>query len=383
MLKDSALKLLSKPYDYALRQALTVSPLGYDQAVWEQMAELGWLALPVPENAGGLGGDAFDLGALMEAAGEYLALEPLLPAAVLGIRLLALLDPTGAGDELEVLMSGGRRLALAHDLSGGPAADVADVVATVHGGVWSLHGRKALVRGGEGADAFLVSASTGGGRVGVFRVSVDAPGVSSTVVSMLDGSRALDITFSDVAAVVLVGGREDAADLLQDVLDLGLVASCFEAVGALTYLVRVTRDHCNERVQFGKSLSSFQAVRHQLARMAIAAEEAEKVAWLAGLALTSPDLDRRRMLSAAKSKLGRTARLVSKAAVQLHGGMGVTEELSVGAYLKKAITFDLTFGSAEFHDRIYARMLREGVVGAGEAFVCTQQSQVAEREAAA
>lgn len=373
MLGDSARRLLADQYDFARRPALLDSEEGFSRDLWREMAALGWLAVALPEADGGLGGDPADIAAIAQALGEVLAVEPVLSCAILAAGVLADLGDETQRALLGEVLEGRLLLALAHDeATEALDRDVAVTASPIPKG-WLLQGAKPLVLGGASADVFLVSARVDDG-VAVFTVPRDSKGLSISPVRLVDGTRAADLTLAAVAVSTNARlGNGNATEALERAADRAIIASCFEMIGGLGVLVQGTREHVETRVQFGRPLSGFQVVRQQLAGMAVALEEAKAIARLGALSLNADRYLRRRGVASAKAKVGRAARLVTTTAVQLHGGMGVTEELNVGAYLKRALTFDLLFGSAEVHERRLLQIVRSRPERFAEALTCAQE----------
>lgn len=374
MLSDSARRLLADRVDFTTRAAVLASEAGFDRALWREMAEMGWLAVPLPERDGGLGGDPADIGVIAEALGEVLAVEPFLTSAVLGAGVLSALGDDSQRHSLADAIAGELILALADDETGGLIGQPSPTTAARTAEGWVLNGVKPMVPGAAAADVLLVSAQVESG-VGVFCIPRETAGLTLEPVSLLDGVRGADVTLADVRVThaALLGGAVDVRDRLDAVIDQAVVAACFEMLGGLSVLMRVTRDYCGARVQFGRPLSAFQTVRHQLAGMAVALEEARAATRLGAVALNAQGATRGRGVSSAKARVGRSARLISNAAVQLHGGMGVTEELNVGTYLKRALSFDLQFGTVETHEMRVAAQVRSDAAPFGQAMMCSQE----------
>lgn len=357
LLRDSAERFLGGEYDFQRRQKIAASAAGWSEAVWGQFADLGWLALPFPEALGGLGGGAVELSLLMEAFGKSLVLEPYLASIVLGGGAVAAVGDSRQQQALLPGVAEGRiRLAFAHD---------GTTTALRQGSGWRLEGLKTNVLGAPAAHHLVVSAMVGE-RPGQFVVPASANGVSIESYTILDGSRAGDIRFSGVVIGndALLGGSEDASSAIEAVIDRAIIALAFDALGALTVLLDATVEYSKTRVQFGQPIGRFQALQHRMAEMAVLREEARAVALFAVLNADGPLAARARAASAAKVKIGRAARFIGEQAIQIHGAMGVTEELNIGAYFKRILTFELLFGSIDRHLRRYAALAREtGFIG--------------------
>ena len=357
LLRASAERFLVDEYPFAERQKAAQSEQGYSAQIWRQFAELGWLALPLPESAGGLGGGAVDLGLLMEAFGKALVLEPYFATVVLGAAsIAAVADEAQQAGILPAVAEGRAKLALAHADANAPT------IGRQEGAGWRLAGRKRAVIWGAAADHFIVSARVGDG-TGLFLVPAGTKGLDVQPYLVVDGTRAADVTLSDVILRpdALLGGNESAQSALEAVLDRALGALAWDAVGALSTVLDATVEYAKTRVQFGQPIAKFQALQHRMAEMAVLRAEARALALAASLKADASPEERARAASAAKVKVGRAARKIAEEAVQMHGGMGVTEELNIGAYLKRILVFDLSFGSVEHHLYRYASLSRSAL----------------------
>ncbi|MFA7602813.1 MAG: acyl-CoA dehydrogenase family protein [Novosphingobium sp.] len=328
-------RFLERNYDFERRRASLAAPDGINPAVWSGLAELGVLALPYPETMGGLGTDALTLGLVMEACGRHLLIEPVLASTITAGIALA----EGGSEEqiarwLAPAITGEARLALALE-------DMVGTTTRVHAGngVVRLNGRKAFAPGAAAAHVLLVAAQDD-----LYLVPADRAGIGISPIRLLDGSQAAEITLDDVAAERLPHGTE----ALRTALDATLLAACWEAVGAMAAAHAQTMDYVRQRQQFGKPIAAFQVVQHTGAEMAVACEEARAACMLAALVPGS------RTLLAARVKVARAAEAVAKNAVQLHGGMGVSDELAVASYFRKLTAFQVQYGSAETHLARYA-----------------------------
>ncbi len=368
LIEASVCSLLEGEYNFAQRQRSLDSPNGCRAELWAQFANMGWLALPLPQEAGGLGGGALETGLLMRAFGRHLVVEPYLACAVLAGRVVASL---GRPDQVEAwlpdLMQGRLRLALAHEESGqrNPWAH-AKTSAVRQGGQWKLRGTKLLVRGAPGADALLVTATEAAlaataQRERVFLVRPGAAGLCIQAARCADGAHAADLRLEGVFV--------DDGDLLEagptatlhDALARSVVALCWEAVGAMTAAFELTVGHARQRAQFGRPLIQFQVVEHRLAEMAVCCEESLAACELAALRLDRGDGDATELASMVKAKVGRAARYVAQQAVQLHGAMGVTEELAIASFFRRLMAFTQQFGATDWHAQAFA----QGQLGGG------------------
>ncbi len=363
-LRDSVERFVRDEYDFARRRRLVASEPGHDEACWRQYADFGWLAVPFSEEDGGIGGDAVDTGIVMEGVGRGLLLEPYLANVVLAGGLLrALATPAQKAEWLQPMMAGTLKLALAWAEPGGRhERSHCDTQAVRSGERCVLRGRKCLVAGGGVADAIIVIArepgTAGTEGLGAWLVPADAPGLTVQRYATHDGSRAADLLLEDVAVAAghRLGEAGAAWPALDRVLDEAIAAVAAEAVGAMSVLCDMTLAYLKTRQQFGRPIGTNQALQHRMVDMTIALDEARSMALYGALMLREPDVAaRQRALSAVKIEIDRTARLVGQEAVQLHGAMGVTEELAVGHYFKRLTMIGLSYGDSGWHLRRHAR----------------------------
>lgn len=361
LLRDSAERFVAGSYDADHRRMMANDPLGFSPAVWKQFAELGWLALPLPEEFGGLGGGAVDVGILMEAFGRGLVSEPYVATVVLGAALIA---RCGTAEQkqasLPKVADGSLKLAFAHS-ERAARFDLAKVAtsATRTAQGWHLSGSKITVLDGHAADEIIVSATMHdhrgpSGRIGLFLMPATAEGVAISDYARLGGGRACNIELSDVHLPedALLGDGSNALPAIEWAVDRAMAALGAEAVGIMQTLLDTTLDYTKIRQQFGRPLSANQVIRHRLADMAMQVDEARSMALRAALKADSAPTERAGAAAGAKAKIGKCARFVGEQSIQLHGGMGVTEELEVGAYFKRLVAFDTLFGGSAHH---YAR----------------------------
>ncbi|MGZ8316022.1 MAG: acyl-CoA dehydrogenase family protein [Telluria sp.] len=366
---DALKRWISKDYSFETRNKIIHSDSGVSDTAWNTLVELGMTALPVPEEQGGFSGTAVDMFVVMKELGRGLVVEPYF-ATVLGAHFLKL----GGGHEslLEQVAGGELKLACAlgekqsrHDLS-----DIA-TTAGVDGGGYVINGRKSVVIHGAQAGSLVVSARTGGAQrstegVSLFVVPAHAAGVSITGYRTLDGQRAADIGFDNVRvpATALVGGAGAGWDILDAAADYGAGLLCAEALGAMEAIFDATLEYLKTRSQFGAPIGKFQALQHRMADMYIHLEQARSMALLAAVKLGSEDpLERRRVVSAAKFRVGQAAKFVGQQAVQLHGGMGVTDELPAAHHFKRLTMIELSLGDSDHH---LARFIAQPGFASGE-----------------
>ena len=355
MLQDSAQRFLRERYDFRHRTAVLKSDEGFDRSMWRSFAQLGWLGLGLPESHEG-SGSMLDAALLMEAFGQALVVEPYVPTVVLGGQLIAHCADDAQKQRLLPPMIGGQILtAFAHGEreSGYEAMNVA-TQAVREGNGYRLSGHKAVVLGAPSADTLIVSARSAGNRnaragLSLFFVDPAAKGVRVDSYSTIDGARAGEVILDGVVvpATDRLGPEGGAADAIEAALAAGSLALACQAVGALEGAVSATALHLNTREQFGQKLAAFQALRHRVADMYVLKEEARALARLAALNFEDTDRAERQLsIAAAKAYVGECGRQVCEEAVQLHGAIGITDEIMAGHYLKKLIAVDRTFSDA-------------------------------------
>jgi alkylation response protein AidB-like acyl-CoA dehydrogenase len=358
LLRESADRFVSETYTADHRRRTANDPLGFSAAIWKQFADLGWLALPIPEAHGGLGGGSIETGILMEAFGRGLVSEPYLSTVVIGASMIS---ECGTEAQKQALLpkiaEGSLYLAFAHS-ERQARFDLADVRTTAKktSDGWRLDGQKTAVLDGSAANQIIVSARLDDGRICPFLVPQGARDLVSRDYPRLGGGRACNLKLSGVElpADALLGDGSDALPAIEAVVDRAMAALGSEAVGIMQTLLDQTLEYTKIRKQFGRPLSANQVIRHRLADMAMQCDEARSMALRAALMADAEPVARSRAASGAKAKIGKCARFVAEQSVQLHGAMGVTEELDIGSYFKRLLAFDTLFGGSAHHFRRYA-----------------------------
>ncbi|MGA2777187.1 MAG: acyl-CoA dehydrogenase [Steroidobacteraceae bacterium] len=358
-LQDTLRRFIAKDYDFERRRALARSDLGFSADAWAQYAALGLLALPFPEQFGGLGGNGVDTLVVMEQFGQGLLLEPYLSTVVVCGGLIR----DAASDAvkktvLPAIAEGKLRIALAAYEAAG-RYELAHVACSADrdGDGWRLTGGKSVVLDAPSADYFLVSARSSGkltdtDGISLFLVKRDAPGLELLAYPTQSGGRAADLKLERVGveADALIGPPGQALAIIERAVDLGMAALCAEALGIVTALNEATLSYLKSRKQFGTAIGSFQVLQHRMADMFIAAEQTRSMTIIAAIQDAVGDTAaRRRAISGAKAYVGQAARFVGQQAVQLHGAMGVVDEVIVAHYFKRLTQIDMTFGDADFH----------------------------------
>ena len=366
LLKDSVERFVREHCALDRRRALVEDEPGYSETRWRQMAELGWLGVGVPEEYGGTGGGPVETMVLMEAFGAGLVLEPFFPSVVLGAGLL---ETAGSAAQkatiLPALVAGDLKLAFAwvEPRSGYDLFDV-ETAAERRGGGYVINGAKGVVLGAASADRIIVSARTAGGSrdrhgIGLFLVDRGANGLTLRGYRTVDGLRAAEVSFDDVAAGedAVLGDPQGALPVMEAVAERAVAALCAEAVGAMDVIVRDTAEYLKTRKQFGRPIGAFQVLQHRFTDMLMASEEARSMMYVATLRLAERDpVQRAKAVSGAKHLAGRHGRFIGQTAIQLHGGMGMTEEMAVAHYFKRLTMIDVMLGDAAYHLKRYAAL---------------------------
>ena len=345
LLADSVRRLLAKDYDFEARQKIVASAEGYSSQVWSKFAEMGLTALPLSPDYGGFGGGAVDLMGVMEAFGEALVVEPLVPT-LLGALLIA----KGGSPELKqailpAVAEGKMKLAFAHTE---PGSRYSLTAIKTKGSGSKLEGTKSAVLGAPLADKLVVSAQ--GGCLAL----IDRSDVQIQSLRTLDEMAAGDVSFNSSKAIPLKGG----AELIEEVTDFATALACAEAAGAMKFACDTTLEYLKTRKQFGVPIGTFQALQHRIVDLYIAYEQARSMACLACSKVDASEnrADRARAVSAAKIKIADNARLVSQEAVQLHGGMGMSDELKISHTFRRLTVLAQQYGDADHHLERFASL---------------------------
>lgn len=343
-LRDAVTRWVDKAYTFERRRA-TVAAGGCDLATYRELAELGLCGLYVDEGHGGMGMGAVEGLVVMEALGRGLVLEPLAQTLITTAVLGAYAPEPVQKLWLEGQAGGERLVVLAHQERGARYhLDRCTTTATPNGDGWTVQGQKHLVPAGDMAHAYVVPAQTGTG-MALFLVEAGA-GVAAKGYSLQDGSRAADVVFNNSPATLVT---TDGLAALEWAVDVGIAAHCAEAVGVMDQVVATTAAYLNTRKQFGVAIASFQALRHRIADMKMQLELARSMAYYANLKLHTPAPERRQAMARAKVQLGLSMRYVGQQAVQLHGGIGVTDEYIVSHQFKRLTQLEMAFGDTLHH----------------------------------
>ncbi len=363
LLADSVRRFLAKDYDFEARRKIVASKEGWSPSVWSTLAEMGLTGLPFSPDYGGFGGGAVDLMGVMEAAGDALLVEPYL-ATVMGGQFVARAgSDTQKKAILPAVVEGKLKMAFAHTEKGA-RYNLAKVGAQARsstggaGGGWEISGEKRVVLGAPAADKFVVSANTEKG-LSLFLISSSSPGLKIKAYVTLDEQRAGDVSFSK-APGELLGTEGGALPVIEEVVDFAIALICAEAVGAMKFACDTTLEYLKTRKQFGVPIGTFQALQHRMVDMYVSYEQAKSMACLAASKADSPvdARDRARSISAAKIKIADNCRHISQEAIQLHGGMGMSEELKVSHSFRRLTMIAQQFGDAEHHLARFAALSR-------------------------
>lgn len=362
MLRDTVASYLRDNYGFEQRMAAVRSEAGWRPQVWKAFAEeLGILGAPFSEEHGGLGGGAVENMIVMEEVGKALVVEPYLQTVVIGGGFLKHSGHAGAADVIGSVIAGETVIAFAYaEPQGRYTWTDLKTTARKEGEGYVLNGHKAVVVGAPWATHLLVTARTGGSQrerngVSVFLVEKTAPGVVTRDYPTVDGRRASEVYFENVSvpASALIGDEGAAMPLVERVLDEATAAVCSEAVGCMRMLHEGTLDYARQRKQFGVPIASFQVLQHRMVDMFINLEQSVSMTLMATIKLDESDDERTKAVSAAKVQIGRACRFVGQNAIQIHGGMGMTDELAIGHYFKRATMIEGEFGSVDHHLRRY------------------------------
>ena len=367
MLQESVQKFVQKSYDFDTRNKIMATEKGYSEENWSLFAELGWLTVPFAEDDGGFGGSAVDLTVMMEEFGKAMLVEPFVATAILSGGLISEQGSAQQkADILPKLMEGKLQLACAY-AEPGSRFNLANVktAATVDGDSIVLNGSKTAVLNGSNAETLLVVARESGDAtdrdgVSVFMVDAASAGITVTSFANVDGKKSSEISFKDVSVPgsARLGEAGSALAALELVVDRATVAVSAEAVGAMEALLTKTVEYSKTRKQFGTAIGTFQALQHRMADMFIECQLARSIVIMAAMKLDGSEgaAEKAKAVSAAKSRIGKAIRKVSQEAIQIHGGIGMTEELDVGHLFKLVTAAEIMFGNTDFHTERFASL---------------------------
>jgi len=365
LIQNQVSQFIQRDYEWEKRQALVNSDLGFGQDNWKTFAELGWLGISLSEESGGFGGSALESMIIMEEFGKGLVVEPFLETVVL---CGGLLDASANNEQkkeiLKKVVSGDVHLALAftepqsrfnlHDVTTEAKKD---------GDNYKINGFKSVVMNGPNANSLLVVARTSGNQldkegISLFLVDPETPGISLRNYPTVDGRRASEITFENVSVSShnLIGEEGSSLGQLEKSIDEATLAICAEAVGAMEVLYKTTVEYSKTREQFGQAIGKFQVLQHRMVDMFMEYEQCKSLLYMATIKNVENAEDAKKSISGLKYQVGKAARFIGQQAVQLHGGMGVTEELNVGHFFKRLTTITTIFGNTDYHLKKYSNL---------------------------
>ena len=360
MLKDSVERFVRDEYDFDSRRANAASDLGFNPKNWQTFAELGWLSIPFNDDHGGFGGGATDVMAVMEEMGKGLVVEPFVATVLMfGGLLNKSGNPALQDANIEKIIDGSLQGAFGY-LERQSRFELADVKtqAKLDGNEFVLNGEKTVVSNGAAANKVVVSARTSGDQcdeagITLFLIDTDAAGVERTSYRLMDGQLVANIKLTDVrvAAGNVLGEVDKGYAIIEAVVGDVIIALCAEALGIMQKLITTTIEYTKTRQQFGVAISSFQALQHRMVDMFMAGEQAKSILYRAVCAAESGADDLAKNIAALKVMIGRNGKLIGDEAIQLHGGMGFTDELDVGHYVKRLMMINTTFGDADYQQQ--------------------------------
>ena len=365
LIQDQVDQFVQKEYDWETRQSLSNSELGFGEDNWKKFAELGWLGISVSEDSGGFGGSAIESMLIMEAFGKGLVVEPFLETVIMAGGLI---DDHGSDQQkssfLEPAVAGEMHLALAY-AEPQSRFNLSDVVteAQADGDNFIINGYKSVVMNGPSADQIIVSARTSGTQldengISLFIIDANASGLDKTNYKTVDGRRASDLTFENVSVSKenLIGDQDKGFEILDSAIDKAILAISAEAVGAMEVLYKTTVEYTKTREQFGTAIGKFQVLQHRMVDMFMEYEQCKSLLYMATMKHEEKAEDAKKAISGLKYQVGKAGKFIGQQAVQLHGGMGVTDELNVGHYFKRLTTVGTIFGNTDYHLKKYTSL---------------------------
>lgn len=353
MLREQIQKFCESEYDFYKREEIVKSSNDFDENVWNLFAEQGWLSMPFSEQSGGLGFGPIELSILFEEFGKALVIEPYLSTVVLSGTLLDKSTFSEKNDLIEKICTGSIHISLAYaEVDNG--YDYLNPSSTLDS-KFVLNGTKTLVLNGSNAEKIIVTC-TNDDTLNIVVLDANTPGVSINSFSTVDGQSCSEISFENVkldkSNIIATGN--DAENLLKETINLATLCICAEAVGCMESCYHKTLEYTKGREQFGQPISGFQVLQHRMVDMFIESELAKSLLIKAMLEVNNRSDEMYKHVSALKSYVGKSGKLSAKEAVQLHGGMGVSEEMMIGHYLKKMISIDALFGNADYHLKTFS-----------------------------
>ena len=365
LIQDQVDQFIQKEYDWETRQSLSNSDLGFGQDNWQKFAELGWLGISVSEDSGGFGGSAIESMLIMEAFGKGLVVEPFLETMIMSGGII---DDHGSIEQksalLEPAIAGDMQLALAY-AEPQSRFNISDVVteAKAEGENFILNGYKSVVMNGPSANKIIVSARTSGSQldengITLFVIDSDTSGLNKTDYKTVDGRRASDLTIENLSVSQddIIGELDAGFKILDSAIDKAILAISAEAVGAMEVLYKATVEYAKTREQFGTAIGKFQVLQHRMVDMFMEYEQCKSLLYMATMKHEEGAVDSKKAISGLKYQVGKAGKFIGQQAVQLHGGMGVTDELNVGHYFKRLTTVGTIFGNTDYHLKKYTSL---------------------------
>jgi alkylation response protein AidB-like acyl-CoA dehydrogenase len=364
MIQDSIARFVQDSYAFDQRNATVALEHGFSAGHWQQFAELGWLSIPFAEEHGGFGGGPVDIMVIMREFGRGLVTEPFLPTVLLfGGLLQAAASDELKSDLIPQIITGEMQGAFAF-VERQSRYEITDIKTRAYqqGAQWVLSGEKTVVLNAGAARKLVVLARSSGEQVdanglSLFLVDGGADGVTTTSYRLTDGREAANVVLDNVTAEALLGGPGEGYALIRPVIDAAMLAVAADALGAMESLNAQTLEYLKTRKQFGTHIGSFQALQHRMVDMFAACENTRSLLYRAVCALDAGDEDAQRSLLALKVMVGRAGRLIGGEGIQMHGGMGMTEELPVGSYVKRLMIANVLFGDADHHQQRFSALV--------------------------
>ncbi|MEM9257239.1 MAG: acyl-CoA dehydrogenase [Pseudomonadota bacterium] len=374
LIRDSIARFVADHYEFDKRNAVVGMEHGYSPENWQQFAELGWLSIPFDEEFGGFGGGPVDTMVIMQEFGRGLVAEPFLPTVLLFGGLLQRAASTEIKEQYIEQIIGGELQGAFAFVERQSRYAITDIVTrgTRDGDSWFLNGEKTVVLNAGAAQKMVVAARTGGeqtdtGGITLFLVDAADPGIEVTTYRMTDGQEAGNVQFTDARVEAVLGTVGEGYEPMMAVAEQAILASCASALGVMEFLYERTLDYCKTREQFGVSIGTFQALQHRLVDMFAACENTKSLLYRAVCASAAQDEDAERSLLALKIMVGRAGRHVGGEAIQLHGGMGMTDEYPIGFYVKRLMIINTLFGDTDHHRSAFAELMNSEAPAAGSA----------------
>jgi len=365
MIQGQVAQFIQRDYEWEKRQSLASSDLGFSKENWNTFAELGWLGISLSEESGGFGGSALETMIIMEEFGKALVIEPFLETIVLSAGLI---DSCGNKNQkkeiLEKVILGKMQLALAF-AEPQSRFNLSDITteAKQDGNSYNLNGYKSVVMNGPSADMLIISARTSGksrdeNGISLFLVDSKSSGISSRHYSTVDDRKASEISLENVKvdSNSLLGKIDQGYEELEKAIDVATLAICAEAVGVMEVLYKTTVEYTKTRKQFGQAIGKFQVLQHRMVDMFMEYEQSKSLLLMATIKKAEDASDSKKSISGLKYQIGKASKFIGQQAVQLHGGMGVTDELNVGHFFKRLTTISTIFGNTDYHLKRYSQL---------------------------